>query len=179
MALDLTSSSPGSKPLQGPQKGSDLPTVTQHVHDKVTPGLLSLQPRPHQICLNIPVYTGQELPTPHSTAGKVHTVSSLPCLFLYLNLLSSVTCPCGLYPSLWPPVGDSPSIVHFSLSTRSWSLNVFFKVAAKNSPPAYLHPRSSLPPNAASGGTSPSEDRRGFHFPVLLSVSLHCLLPRG
>lgn len=70
MAMDLTSSSLRSKPLQGPQKGSGLPTVTQHVHDKVTPGLLSLQPRPHQICLNISVYTGQELPTPRSPAEK-------------------------------------------------------------------------------------------------------------
>lgn len=70
MALDLTSSSLRSKPLQGPQKGSDLPTVTQHVHDKVTPGLLSLLPRPHPICLNIPVDTGQELPTPRSPAER-------------------------------------------------------------------------------------------------------------
>lgn len=52
---------------------------------------------------------------------KVHTVSSLPCLFLYLSLLSSITCPRGPYPSLCPQWEDTPSIVHFSLSTRSWS----------------------------------------------------------
>lgn len=44
---------------------------------------------------------------------KVHTGSSLPCLFLYLSL-SSVICPCGPYPSLCPLVGDTPSIVDFS-----------------------------------------------------------------
>lgn len=178
MALDLTSSSLRSKPLQGPQKGSDLPTVTQHVHDKVTPGLLSLQPRPHQICLNIPVDTGQELPTPRSPAERSpYCVQSAllvplpkPTVIRHLSLWA--------VPLTLAPGGRHPQYRPF-LSTRSWSLNVFFKVAAKNSPPANLHPRSSLPPNAASGGASPSEDRRGFRFPVLLSVSLHCLLSRG
>lgn len=44
----------GSKPVHGPEKDSDLSTVTQPVHDKVISGLLSLQPGLPQICLSIP-----------------------------------------------------------------------------------------------------------------------------
>lgn len=109
---------------------------------------------------------------------KVHTVSSLPCLFLYLSLLSSITCPRGPYPSLCPPRWETPPVLSTSLSTQSWSLNVFvLQGPCQEFTPAYLHLRGSPPPNTASGGTSPPEDRKGFRFPVLLCP--FTLLPRG